>query len=112
MSPRSAHHRRDQLKVLMALQWNFNSSLSAPFTRAFPQFVFNYIGPKNKRGICMRTLLSFKIQHNSTRFVDTELKAKSVVQIDEEELEDFIHAVDTLMVGRHQPSRKPTQGRS
>jgi hypothetical protein len=50
-----------QLKVLMALQWNFNSSLSAPFTRAFPQFVFNYIGPKNKRGICMRTLLSFKI---------------------------------------------------
>ena len=47
----------------------------------------------------MRTLLSFKIQHNSARFVDTELKAKRVVQIDEEELEDFIHAVDTLMVG-------------
>ena len=47
----------------------------------------------------MRTLLSFKTQHNSVRFVDTELKAKSVVQIDEEELEDFIHAVDTLMVG-------------
>lgn len=46
----------------------------------------------------MRTLLSFKIQYNSARFVDTELKAKSVVQIDEEELEDFILAEDILMM--------------